>query len=113
EDASGKPTEDWKKLDGPNTVWVPLQSTANHEDYSVSATKASGKVGDTVTVTATGDNKGPADVIGGQVTVTAPTGTELVDLPSGFSWVEQGRKARYTGPGPVSAAGTTASLPLT
>jgi hypothetical protein len=112
EDASGKPTEDWHKTDGPNTVWVPISTTANHEDYSVGATKASGKVGDTVTVTATGTNNGPADVVGGTVTVTAPTGTELTQLPKDFSWVEQGRKAKYTGAAAIVPAGKSATLDL-
>jgi Domain of unknown function DUF11 len=111
-DDKGQPTEDWHKLDGPNTVWVPITSTANHYNYAVTATTASGKVGDTVTSTATGTNNGPADMIGGTVTIVAPTGTTLAELPKTCTWVTQGHKATCDNPTTIVAAGKSASLDL-
>jgi len=111
-DANGEPTEDWHDLKGPNTVSTPITTTANHYDYALSATKASGKVGDTVTVTAKGTNSGPSDLLGGTVTITAPSGTTLAELPKGCEWATKGSKATCTTDA-IVPAGDEQSLDLT
>lgn len=111
-DASGKPTEDWHDLKGPNTVSTPITTTANHYDYVVSATRASGAVGDTVTVTAKGDNTGPSDMIGGSITIDAPSGTTLAELPKGCEWATKGAKATCHSDDAVVGAGKGATLAL-
>ena len=80
-DAGGNPTEDWKDLRGPNVTWTPIRTAkkgASLADLSVTVAEGSGRVGDIVTLKGTSRNAGPADVMGGDVLITAPTGTELV-----------------------------------
>ncbi|NJC68678.1 hypothetical protein HC031_02900 [Planosporangium thailandense] len=55
-------------------------TAANPADLSISATPVSGHVGDTVKVKVTVANGGPADVMDGTVTLTAPAGTEFVSV---------------------------------
>lgn len=112
-DGNGKPTESWKDLEGPNTVRVPIKTTKNSYDYKVSADSASGKVGDTVTVTATGTNSGPADMYGGDVTIQAPTGTTLVSpLADGCTWVTKGKKVDCDLKTTIVPAGKTSTLTM-
>ncbi len=56
-------------------------TTANPADLAITAGTASGHVGDTVTVSGTVENHGPADSPSITVIITAPTGTEIVDAP--------------------------------
>ncbi|GAA4205278.1 LPXTG cell wall anchor domain-containing protein [Actinocatenispora rupis] len=111
-DANGQPTESWKDLSGPNTVKVPIRSTANHYDYKVSAGTAKGAVGDTVTVHASGTNAGPSDFVGGVVDIVAPTGTKLAELPKGCAWKTQGRSVHCEAKDEVVPAGSTQSMDL-
>lgn len=110
-DANGKPTESWQDLSGPNTVKVPISSTANHFDYQVSAGSARGAVGDTVTVKASGTNTGPSDMVGGVVDIVAPTGTKLAELPKGCDWKTEGRSVHCESTD-IVPAGSTQSLGL-
>ena len=61
------------------------------------ATKASGAVGSVVKVTVTIENKGPASSPDTKVTVTAPTGTELVDMPTNCEFTTPGKAGTCEG----------------
>ncbi|MGA8112425.1 MAG: LPXTG cell wall anchor domain-containing protein [Actinocatenispora sp.] len=109
-DTGGQPTESWQDLKGPNTVGAAVTTTKNSYDYAVTAPRATGKVGDTVTITATGANSGPSDVVGGQVDIVAPSGTELASLPAHCTWVAKPSTAHCDGTGMVVGSGKSASV---
>jgi len=85
-------TDNRHKANALNTVRVDVKTEPNRYDLSVTASEASGKVGDIVTVKGTATNSGPSDVLGGDVTVTAPSGTELASTPDGCKLADQNRK---------------------
>lgn len=66
---------------GDNSDSFRVSTSENPADLAVTASKANGNVGDTVTVTVTVKNNGPADSSGFAATLTAPDGTELIDAP--------------------------------
>lgn len=66
---------------GDDTFEFTVFTTANPADLAITAGTASGHVGDTVTVSGTVENHGPADSPSITVIITAPTGTEIVDAP--------------------------------
>lgn len=66
---------------GDNSDAFRVTTAENPADLAVTASKANGNVGDTVTVTVKVTNNGPADSSGFTATVTAPDGTELVNTP--------------------------------
>lgn len=70
---------------------------ANSADLAITATSASGPVGSVVKVTVTVENKGPASSPSTTVTVTAPTGTELVDMPTNCVFVTPGKVGKCEG----------------
>jgi len=92
-DANGKPTESWQDLSGPNTVKVPISSTADHVGR------------------ASGTNTGPSDMVGGVVDIVAPTGTKLAELPKGCDWKTEGRSVHCESTD-IVPAGSTQSLGL-
>src|SRR5690606_33245360 len=75
---SKKPSE----VDGDdNSAAFAVLTKKNPVDLAVSATKASGKVGDVVKVRVTVRNNGPADANGFAATVALPKGTKLAKVP--------------------------------
>jgi uncharacterized repeat protein (TIGR01451 family) len=71
-------------------------TTANPADLAVTATAASGHVGDVVSVTVTVKNNGPATATDAAVTITAPSGTTIVD-GLGCTPVTAGKVVKCTG----------------
>jgi hypothetical protein len=70
---------------------------ANPADLAISATKGSGAVGSVVKITVTVENKGDASSPDTTVTVTAPTGTELVDMPTNCEFTTPGKVGKCEG----------------
>jgi LPXTG-motif cell wall-anchored protein len=70
---------------------------ANGADLAVTATSASGAVGAVVKITVTVENHGDASSPDTTLTVTAPTGTELVDMPTNCVFVTAGKVGKCEG----------------
>jgi len=71
-------------------------TTENPADLAVTATAASGHVGDTVSIAVTVKNNGPATVTDAAATITAPSGTTIVDQ-LGCATVTAGKVVKCTG----------------
>ncbi|MGH3647356.1 MAG: hypothetical protein ACRDTM_09290 [Micromonosporaceae bacterium] len=67
---------------GDDTVTFPVKTTRNPADLAVTASRAEGEAGDTVKVKFTVTNRGPADLTGFHIKITAPTGTTISGDPS-------------------------------
>jgi hypothetical protein len=74
-----------------------VHTAANGADLQITGGSGSGAVGATVTIPVTVKNNGPASSPNTTVTVTAPTGTELVDLPTNCEFVTPGKAAKCEG----------------
>lgn len=75
-----------KDVDGDdNSATFAVLTKENPADLAVSASKAAGKVGDTVQVRVTVRNHGPADANGFEAKIALPTGTRLVGVPKACS----------------------------
>ncbi|MGH3647357.1 MAG: hypothetical protein ACRDTM_09295 [Micromonosporaceae bacterium] len=64
-----------------NSASFAVLTKENPADLAVSVPAASGQVGDTVKVTVTVKNNGPADANGFTATIALPTGTKLAEVP--------------------------------
>jgi hypothetical protein len=80
-----------------NVARFSAHVAANGADLAVTATSAKGAVGATVKVTVTVENKGDASSPDTTLTVTAPTGTELVDMPTNCVFVTAGKVGKCEG----------------
>jgi hypothetical protein len=80
-----------------NVAFFSAHVAANPADLAISATKGSGAVGSVVKITVTIENKGPASSPDTTVTVTAPTGTELVDMPTNCEFTTPGKVGKCEG----------------
>jgi hypothetical protein len=80
-----------------NVAHFSVHTAANPADLQVTGGSGSGAVGDTVTIAVKVKNNGPASSPSTTVTVTAPTGTELVDVPTGCEFVTAGKVAKCEG----------------
>ncbi|GIJ66443.1 hypothetical protein Voc01_013600 [Virgisporangium ochraceum] len=74
-----------------NAAFFSAHVSSNPADLAIAATKGSGAVGSVVKITITIENKGPASSPDTKVTVTAPTGTELVDMPTNCEFTTPGK----------------------
>jgi hypothetical protein len=74
-----------------NVALFSAHVSASHAELSIAATKGSGAVGSVVKITVTIENQGPASSPNTTVTVTAPTGTELVDMPTNCEFTTPGK----------------------
>jgi hypothetical protein len=70
---------------------------ANPADLQVFGGSGSGALGDTVTIPVKVKNDGPASSPFTTLVVTAPTGTELVDVPTGCEFTTAGKVAKCEG----------------
>ena len=80
-----------------NVAFFSAHIGSNPADLAISASSGSGAVGSTVKINVTIENKGPASSPDTTVTVTAPTGTELVGLPTNCEFVTAGKVAKCEG----------------
>jgi hypothetical protein len=71
-----------------------VHTAANPADLEAIGGSGSGALGDTVTITVKAKNHGPASSPYTTLTVTAPTGTELVDVPTGCEFTAPGKAAK-------------------
>lgn len=90
---------------GDDTFDFTVFTTENPADLAVSAAAASGHLGETVTVPVTTTDKGPADSPKTTVTITAPTGTEIVNAP-GCSVITPGKVVSCLRALTIDVAGT-------
>lgn len=74
-----------------NVAFFSAHVSSNPADLAITASKGSGAVGSVVKITVTVENKGPASSPDTKVTVTAPTGTELVDMPTNCEFTTPGK----------------------
>jgi len=74
-----------------------VHTAANPADLQVFAGSGSGALGSTVTIPVKVKNDGPASSPLTTLTVTAPTGTELVDVPTGCEFTTPGKVAKCEG----------------
>src|SRR5947207_10108233 len=94
--SKNKPVKPLTSKPGEDTFNFTVFTTANPADLAVTATAASGHVGDVVSVTVTVKNNGPATATDAAVTVTAPSGTTIVD-GLGCTPVTAGKVVKCTG----------------
>jgi hypothetical protein len=80
-----------------NVAEFSAHVAANSANLAVTATSASGAVGAVVKVTVTVENTGDASSPNTTLTVTAPTGTELVDMPTNCVFVTAGKVSKCEG----------------
>ena len=80
-----------------NVAAFSAHVATNPADLAITATKGSGALGSVVKITVTVENKGPASSPSTTVTVTAPTGTELVDMPTNCEFTTPGKAAKCEG----------------
>lgn len=80
-----------------NVALFAAHVAANGADLAVTATSASGAVGAVVKITVTVENHGDASSPDTTLTVTAPTGTELVDMPTNCVFVTAGKVGKCEG----------------
>jgi hypothetical protein len=74
-----------------------VHTAANPADLQVFGASGSGALGSTVTLGIKVKNNGPASSPSTVLTVTAPTGTELVDVPTGCEFTTPGKAAKCEG----------------
>jgi hypothetical protein len=74
-----------------------VHTAANPADLQVFAGSGSGALGSTVSIPVKVKNDGPASSPFTTLTVTAPTGTELVDVPTGCEFTTAGKVAKCEG----------------
>jgi hypothetical protein len=80
-----------------NVALFSAHVAANPADLSIAATSGKGAVGSVVNITVTIENKGTASSPDTTVTVTAPTGTELVDMPTNCEFTTAGKAGTCEG----------------
>jgi len=71
-----------------------VHTAANPADLEAIGGSGSGALGDKVTIEVRARNHGPASSPSTMLTVTAPTGTELVDVPTGCEFTAPGKTAK-------------------
>jgi hypothetical protein len=80
-----------------NLATFAVHTAANPADLAITGGSGSGAVGATVNIQVTAANEGPASSPATTVRVTAPTGTELADLPTGCEFETAGKVAKCQG----------------
>jgi hypothetical protein len=86
-----------EEVPGDNTSPFAVHTATNPADLIVFDASASGSVGETVTVSIKVKNAGPASSPVTTLKLKAPSGTELVDLPTGCEFETAGKTAKCTG----------------
>ncbi|MGH3711899.1 MAG: hypothetical protein ACRDT4_00300 [Micromonosporaceae bacterium] len=85
--AADSGTRSAPEVDGDdNSATFGVLTKANPTELAVSVPAASGQVGDTVKVTVTVKNNGPADANGFLATIALPSGTTLAQVPRACSY---------------------------
>jgi hypothetical protein len=80
-----------------NVARFSVHTAANPADLQVFGGSGSGALGSTVTIGIKVRNDGPASSPFTTLTVTAPTGTELIDVPTGCEFTTPGKAAKCEG----------------